>query len=201
MQIGQYKISEYVSDLFRLDGGAMFGSVPKELWEKKIAADKHNRIPMVCRLLCLEDTKTNRKYLVDTGVGREWSDKGKSIYQIEYVDDRLLSKVIPNVTDVIITHLHFDHCAGQTFENELVFKGSMHYVSEKNWLRGQDPGVRERASYLDENIKPLEKGMLVLTEDGDEIAPKLFVFQSQGHTPGLQWLKVSDKKTDFSLSI
>ena len=108
--VGNYKVNSYILDLFRLDGGAMFGSVPKSLWEKEIPADEKNRIQLCTRVLVLEGE--GRKILIDSGCGFCWSEKEKEIFKIEYQYSGLLSVFIPDVTDVILTHLHFDHAGG-----------------------------------------------------------------------------------------
>jgi glyoxylase-like metal-dependent hydrolase (beta-lactamase superfamily II) len=195
MTFGNYQVSEYVAQRFRLDGGAMFGSIPKVLWEKKIAADELNRIQLACRIVVLESAQ--RRILVDIGSGTKWSEKQNGIYCFEQGSALPLHQQIPDVTDVIITHAHFDHAGGVSYADEngelrLSYPGARHYLQKSNWETAQQPGPRERATYLKENIKPLEDAQLVLTEDGDEVAPGIRVFRADGHTRGLQWVLLED---------
>lgn len=186
-QVAGYSISALVTDYFALDGGAMFGSVPKTLWNRLIPSDDRNRIPLACRLLVLEGQ--GRKILVDAGMGRAWSDKEREIYAIDHRTS-VLSKAVLGVTDVILTHLHFDHAAGINEEGRLAFPHATYYVSETNLNRGRHPGVRERASYLPQNILPLENAQMHVCADGEEILPGITVEQFHGHTAGMQMIRV-----------
>ncbi len=190
-----YQVSQFVAQRFFLDGGAMFGSVPKTLWEKKIPADERNRIELASRILILENAE--RKILIDIGCGNKWEEKQRNIYGISQSDIRPLHQVITGVTDVILTHLHFDHAGGLSFFNEknelcLSYPEATHYVQEANWQRAQNPGPRERATYLAENVEPLKKSQLQLTSDGEEILPGIQVFRADGHTLGLQWVLIEE---------
>lgn len=193
---GRYRISEYVSQRFRLDGGAMFGSVPKVLWEKKIRADELNRIQLVSRILVLESD--DRRILIDAGCGHKWTEKQNDIYHFEQSSAEPLGNRIPGVSDIILTHLHFDHAGGVSYYAPdgtlaLSYPEATHYVQKENWERAQHPGIRERATYLPENITPLENGKLHLCADGEEIIPGIHVFRADGHTDGLQWVLVEGK--------
>ncbi|MCB0346172.1 MAG: MBL fold metallo-hydrolase [Bdellovibrionales bacterium] len=195
MKIGEYEVSTLVCDHIALDGGAMFGSVPKTLWERAIPADARNRISMACRLMLIKGS--DRTFLVDLGCGDKWSDKDREIFAISSVLDMPLTEVVGPVTDVIVTHLHFDHVGGISQRTaagdlELCFPDARIHCSRKNLEHARKPGIRERASYLRENIDVLDSANLSLTEDGDEIAPGITVHQANGHTHGLQWVKVSD---------
>ena len=196
-QLGNFKVSFLELDRFRLDGGAMFGSVPKTLWEKRIAPDAKNRIQLTCRVMIIETQveTQNRKFLVDVGMGRKWSEKEQAIYEIEYLDPKPLHELIPDVTGIILTHLHFDHAGGVSYRDEaglhLSYPSAVHYLSERNWSHAQHPGVRERASYLKDNIEPLKNAKLVLTNDAEEVLPGISLHRSEGHTHGLQMVKVS----------
>lgn len=194
MKIGEYEISAIVCDHISLDGGAMFGSVPKTLWERAIAADDRNRIPMACRVLLIKSAE--RTFLVDVGCGDKWTQKERDIFAISSVLDKRLEDSVSGVTDIVITHLHFDHAGGISRKNssgelELCFPDAAVHCSRKNFEHAQSPGIRERASYLKDNIAILEAAKLHLTEDGQELAPGLTLHQADGHTPGLQWVKVS----------
>jgi len=171
----------------------MFGSVPKTLWAKVAPPDEANRILLATRSLIIEDG--SRKMLVDVGCGDKWTEKTRSIYCIE---DKPYAPV-PGVTDVLLTHLHFDHGGGVSrFDGESVvpnYPGARHYVSARNYENAQKPNARERGSYFLENVSVLAQTDLVLTESGQEIWPGISVHQVDGHTHGLQWVKVSDGGT------
>jgi glyoxylase-like metal-dependent hydrolase (beta-lactamase superfamily II) len=190
MQLGRYRISVHNHGFFRLDGGAMFGSVPKALWAREAPPDSENRILLATRSLILDDGE--RKILVDVGCGDKWSDKNRSIFSISdapYVP-------VPGITDVLLTHLHFDHGGGVSrfVDGELQpnYPNARHYVAGANLENAKTPNVRERASYLPENIDILDSVDLTLTEDGQEIFPGITAHQVHGHTRGLQWIKISD---------
>ncbi len=194
LSAGGYDISFLVFDNFRLDGGAMFGSVPKTLWSKVIDADEKNRIPLVCRGLLLKGH--GRTVLVDVGCGTKWSEKERAIYAIEnLLTAEQVKTAAGEVTDLILTHLHFDHAAGATdFDadgvSQLRFPDANIFVQNANWQNARNPGPREKASYLAHSIDPLEKGKLNLVEDGATILPEISVHIVNGHTKGMQWVKI-----------
>jgi len=173
----------------------MFGSVPKVLWQRSIAADDSNRIQLACNLLVLEGE--GRRVLVDVGMGRKWSEKEVSIYSIEYLDELPLHQVVPKVTDLILTHLHFDHAGGISYrdadgEIHAAFPEARVILSQKNLHHAQHTGVREKASYLTENIIPATSGQLLLTEDGAQPMAHIKMWQSNGHTHGLQCVIIGE---------
>ncbi len=187
-----YRISCITTERFRLDGGAMFGSVPKVLWSKKIPSDEANRIPLACRLLLLEGR--GRKILVDTGMGTEWSPKERQIYAIEPLLEVSLESFCADVTDVILTHLHFDHAGGicRIEKGEVIptFPNAKIHLSRKNWERARNPSIRERASYLPRFVHALEGADIHWCEDGQEILPDIHAHLASGHTDGMLWLRV-----------
>jgi glyoxylase-like metal-dependent hydrolase (beta-lactamase superfamily II) len=193
MQVGRYRISVHNHGFFRLDGGAMFGSVPKTLWAREAPPDEENRILLATRSLIVEDG--SRKILVDVGCGDKWSEKNRAIFCISDAP----YEPVKGVTDVLLTHLHFDHGGGVSryIDGQLraCYPDARHYVSAANLDNAKKPNVRERASYLAENVEILEKVDLALTEDGQEVFPGISVHQAHGHTRGLQWVKVTDEDT------
>lgn len=151
---------------FKLDGGAMFGVVPKSLWEKTNPADERNLIDMGMRSLLIEDGK--KLILVDCGLGNKQDEKFFGHYSL-YGDDSLeknLSKygfIKDDITDVFLTHLHFDHCGGAIEWNDdksgyrPAFKNAQFWTNENHWKWATEPNPREKASFLKENILPIEE--------------------------------------------
>ena len=150
---------------FMLDGGAMFGVVPKVLWQKTNPADDQNRIKMAARLLLIEEG--NRLVLIDTGMGNKQSEKFFSHYGLwgDFSLERSLKKVgfhPDDITDVFFTHLHFDHCGGAITRSATgllipYFKNASFWVHEMHWNWAITPNTREKASFLPENILPLQE--------------------------------------------
>lgn len=155
---------------FKLDGGAMFGVVPKSLWQRTNPADSNNMIDMAARSLLIEDGE--RLILIDTGLGNKQSEKFFSYYYQwgEHTLDKSLAKAgfhRDDITDVFMTHLHFDHCGGCIEWNkdrtgyQPAFKNATFWTNENHWKWALNPNVRERASFLKENLLPMhESGQL-----------------------------------------
>ncbi|MCR6641539.1 MAG: MBL fold metallo-hydrolase [Sporocytophaga sp.] len=178
---------------FKLDGGAMFGVVPKTLWQKTNPADKKNLCTWAMRCLLIEDG--NKLILIDTGIGDKQDEKFLSHYYL-HGDDTLIKSIHKagfsenDITDVILTHLHFDHCGGATKYNkdrtkiEPTFKNAVYWSNEDHWKWASIPNPREKASFLKENLYPLrESGKLEFVGIREETPFKsidfLFV---DGHT-------------------
>jgi glyoxylase-like metal-dependent hydrolase (beta-lactamase superfamily II) len=182
---------------FKLDGGAMFGVVPKSIWNKTNPADENNLIDIAARCLLIEDG--NRLILIDNGMGNKQSDKFFSYYSLwgTHSLDGSLNKYgfhRDDVTDVFLTHLHFDHCGGSVNWNkdktgyEVAFKNAKFWTNDKHWEWATKPNLREKASFLSENILPIqESGQLnfIKRPDGDYAAKSELdfgVFFVDGHT-------------------
>lgn len=182
---------------FKLDGGAMFGVVPKTIWNKTNPADENNLIDIAARCLLIEDG--NRLILIDTGMGNKQSEKFFSYYSLwgEHSLDKSLAKYgfhRDDVTDVFMTHLHFDHCGGSVNWNkdktgyEVAFKNAKFWTNENHWEWATKPNNREKASFLSENILPMqESGHLnfIKRPEGDFIAKSELdfgIFFVDGHT-------------------
>ncbi len=182
---------------FKLDGGAMFGVVPKMLWQKTNPADANNMIDIAARCLLIEDG--NRLILIDTGMGNKQSEKFFGYYY--RWGDHSLEKSLTkhgfhkdDVTDVFLTHLHFDHCGGSIQWNknrtgyEPAFKNATFWSNQRHWKWATQPNRRERASFLKENILPMEEsGQLRFVEDPvsdfSNHSPLGFgIFFADGHT-------------------
>jgi glyoxylase-like metal-dependent hydrolase (beta-lactamase superfamily II) len=182
---------------FKLDGGAMFGVIPKSMWQKTNPADANNMIDLTTRSLLIEDG--NRLILIDTGMGNKQSSKFFGYYYL-YGDDTLDSSLKKrgfhrdDITDVFMTHLHFDHCGGSIQWNhdktgyEPAFKNAHFWTNEDHWKWATQPNKRERASFLKENIIPMqESGQLKYTylPKGDTLKSSELgfdIFFADGHT-------------------
>jgi len=195
-QIGRYKIGIVELETFGLDGGAMFGSIPKVLWEKQIQSDAKNRIPLVTRVLYLQSA--DHKILVDCGNGQKWNSKQNAIFNFAPNYSQGVQELFPNLDKLILTHLHFDHAAGSVYLDHdipmLSFPNTEHYLQKANWERANSPGVREKASYLRDTIDKLTDADLRLVEDNFSPAPGITLHRSEGHTQGLQWILLRDER-------
>ena len=183
-----------------LDGGSMFGSVPKALWNRTNPADEKNRIRLAMRCLLLEGE--GRRILVDDGVGDKFTPRFGEIYRIELEPHTLerslesLGLAPDDITDVVLTHLHFDHAGGSTRRSgdRLVprLPRARYHVQRRNWENASAPNPRERASYLPENFMPLlEAGVVTLWDGPQRPWPGIELFTADGHTRGQQLVRVS----------
>ncbi len=200
MRFGQYDCFSVVLDRFLLDGGAMFGIIPKPLWEKKIASDAKNRIPMTARglLIC----GNGKKILVDTGIGNKLPEKMMNIYAVAEAApmDDILSPYglsAADITDVVVTHLHFDHTGGATRmtpagEVALTFENAVYHIQKDQWEYARQPSIRDQGSYFEENFAPLEKANRLNLIDGpvESFFEGIDLLVSYGHTSAQQHLLV-----------
>ena len=203
MTIGGYRVHAIETGRFGLDGGAMFGVVPKVLWERSDPADQRNRIDMAARALLL--VGNGRVILVDTGNGDKLPEKLREIYKIETGGSTLRSSLEvlgirpADVTDVILTHLHFDHAGGATVRQgdrlAPAFPNARHYVQREHWEAALSPTERDQASFFRDDFLPLhEQGVLHFTDGDGEILPGISVEVFYGHTTALQCPVISDGK-------
>jgi glyoxylase-like metal-dependent hydrolase (beta-lactamase superfamily II) len=206
MKIGGWQIDSFVAASFRLDGGAMFGVVPKNIWSKVAPPDEDNRIAMAMRPMLLRGR--DRVVLVDVGCGVGYDDKLTKIYAFQSnVPMRECLKAFglspERVTDVIVTHLHFDHGGGVAYPDagawRLTFPNAAHHIQERQWRHALNPNPRDRASYFRERIEILDReGVLVLHDGEWSLAPGIDVLVFHGHTPGQHLPKITgDGKTLF----
>jgi len=194
VQLGKFTIAIVSDGSFWIDGGALFGTVPRTIWSKLVTPDELNRIELA--LNCLLIKTPDKKILVDTGVGEKLADKIKEIYKIQKPPDLVQSLkkagVDPGQIDFVInTHLHFDHCGGNTRPLEdnyrPVFPNAKYIVQKQEWEDAFHPDERSRSSYLKENFMPLEQaGQLVLVDGDHEITPGVKVLLTPGHTSAHQ---------------
>lgn len=202
--IGNLEIYSVETGRFRLDGGAMFGVVPKTLWNKKLSADENNRIQMATRCLLIRSKKTNRLYLIDNGCGDKFDEKMRAIYQLNFKHSNLdqslnqLGVSPGDITDMVFTHLHFDHCGGTTSYDEsgkLIhrFQNATYHVNRRHFENATHPNAREKASFLPENVQPIaESGRLNLVEDNHTFEDEFTTLPVDGHTTGQQLPVLSD---------
>jgi glyoxylase-like metal-dependent hydrolase (beta-lactamase superfamily II) len=198
--LGRYTPYAIETGRFGLDGGAMFGIVPKPLWEKQIAPDEANRIPLAARCLLLEGR--DRLILIDAGLGEPPSEKFADIFAVDREHSELLRSLeeagfsAGDVTDVILTHLHFDHCGGTTRRGEdgdwrLTFEHARHHVQRGHWEWARTSNPKEEGSFRSENIQPLADSGAVDLVDGDqEILPGIQALPVHGHTEAQQMVKI-----------
>jgi len=178
---------------FKLDGGAMFGVVPKVIWNKLVPANENNLCnwSMRCLLVEIED----RKILIDTGIGNKQSEKFYGHYDLNG-EDSLMGSLTSNgisadqITDVLLTHLHFDHCGGAIIKQDDAllpqFPNAIYHLTESHWNHANNPNDRERASFLPENFMLLkELGLLNFVNEGDMIADCIEIKVFNGHTFGM----------------
>ena len=195
LRIGPYTVHFLFGGRFRLDGGAMFGVVPKVLWERVARPDERNRIHM--RMTCLLIEGEGKRVLIDAGAGTKTDPKFRDIYAIErpeaLLEDLAAVGCRPEeVTDVAMTHLHFDHCGGGTVRGEdgavrATFPKARYFVRRQEWHDAHHANERNRASYLSENYDPLEaSGQLTIHENDLEILPGVWMKCLPGHTLGHQ---------------
>ena len=200
ISLGQFEIYGLRDGFFFLDGGAMFGVVPKTLWEKKFPADEKNRIKLALNSILIKTAK--ELILVETGIGGDLDPKFYDYYSVERKPGLVLSleKLGYKAEDidlVVNTHLHFDHCGGNTSKNEKgedvpTFPKARYIIQKGEWEDALHPSERDKASYLEQNFLPLEKyGLLQLVDGNKEISEGVEVIVVPGHTSRHQCLKVS----------
>ena len=207
--LGGLRIHALESGLQRLDGGAMFGVVPKPLWERRIPADERNRIPLALRCLLVETP--GALVLIETGLGNKENEKFLDIYGVDNAPrdarfpDRLHEAIAAagfsadDVDVVIDTHLHFDHAGGNTFRDaegqvHPSFPNATYHVQRGEWEWAQRANERTSASYLPHNYQPVMDAGLMTLVDGDvEIVPGVSVYRTPGHCPHHQSVLVTSE--------
>lgn len=204
MKIGEYEINSLETGYFSLDGGAMFGVVPWVFWSKLNPPDERQRIKLAAR--CWLVRGHGRTILVDDGNGTKWSEKLKDIYRLDNSSGDLISSLKSagfrpeDITDVILTHLHFDHAGGSTTDvnGEILptFPNARYYVQKKQWELSQNPSEKDRGSFMRDDYAPLmDHGVLELVDGEFEIFPGIELLVCNGHTNAQQLPKITDGKT------
>jgi glyoxylase-like metal-dependent hydrolase (beta-lactamase superfamily II) len=201
MEIGNYKLTSIETGRIGLDGGAMYGVVPKVLWERSNPADEKNRVELTTRQLVLQSDSKN--ILIDTGIGEYWDEKFTKIYKVDHTEFNLLPALesidlkADDITDVILTHLHFDHTGGSTvLEGEKwrpAFPNAKYHVQKKHFDWAVNPSDKDRASFVNDRFVPLrEEGILNLINDETEFDDNISFILIDGHTFSQQMVKISD---------
>ena len=201
MKIGDYDLYSIETSEFSLDGGAMFGIVPKPIWEREAPSDALNRIDMVTRSLLL--CSYEKKILIDTGNGTKWEEKYRDIYNIDtsrYNIENSLTKYgfsADDITDIINTHLHFDHAGGNTKidDGSIVptFPNAKYWVTKEHWELANHPSQKDSGSFIEHDWKVLAENGMIETVNGNEPFIKgIDSYITQGHTAGLLHPMISD---------
>ncbi len=197
-QIGPYTLHVIECGCFRLDGGSMFGIIPRVLWQRRISPDDRNRIQMTMRSLLLEGD--GRLILIDNGAGNKYDRRFQDIYALEgcLLEDSLRKAGFgtDEVTDVILTHLHFDHAGGSTERSgtRIVpkFRNATYHLQQRHLEEAQNPNIREQASFFADNFEPLIAAGQLKTHLGEScIFPGVDLLVMNGHTTAQQLVKIS----------
>ncbi|HEX8097873.1 MAG TPA: MBL fold metallo-hydrolase [Pyrinomonadaceae bacterium] len=200
MRFGDYRVEVVPDTEFRLDGGAMFGVVPRSLWSRVCPPDGLNRIRMNMNCLFVETGR--ERVLIETGIGEKWSEKLATMYGI--ARERTLGESLRAVTGygpeeitiVVNTHLHFDHAGGNTKPDDEgkavpAFPNARYFVSRNEYEHAEAPHERDRASYMPENWRPLaESGQLELKGENYEVVPGLLMETVPGHSRTMQCVRM-----------
>ena len=196
MKFGDFELFVVSDGTFRLDGGAMFGTIPKVLWERTNPADDRNRIVM--GLNCLLIRTPTENVLVDTGLGNAYDEKFAFLYGVDKSETDLLRSLgaagvqAADINKVILTHLHFDHAGGNCFregegEFKPTFPNAVYYINQDELAYAKEPDPRSSPSYLPYTWESLEKrGQVALISGEVEVAPGVKILPAPGHTPNHQ---------------
>jgi len=202
LQVGHLRVIGLRDGLFSLDGGAMFGVVPKILWACKFPADDQNRITLALNSFLIRTTEA--LVLVETGIGVELDDRLSQLYSVVH-DPGLLPSLArlgfgPQDIDIVInTHLHFDHCQGNTRKSERggrepVFTRAKYVIQKGEWEAALNPGERDKGSYVRDNFLPLESAGALWPVEGDtQVCPGVSVILTPGHTLHHQCVRVESQ--------
>ena len=198
--LGEFTLYAISDGLYRLDGGAMFGTIPKVMWDKVKPPDERNRIDMC--LTCLLVVRGNDHVLIEAGIGDKNSPKFNDIYGVDRITtiDKELAKLglgPKDINHVVLSHLHFDHAGGLTISDKSGepvphFPNALHHVHMLEWETAHHPHARNRASYLESDWMPVNKARLAVLHDKEdfEIVPGIHGRRIGGHTPGLSIVRI-----------
>lgn len=201
MRVGRYEIASVVDAHFAADGGALFGIVPRPLWERQITPDDRNRVRLAARCLLARDADARRVVLVDCGLGDKWSARLADRFAVDRSPGGLESGLArlglsrADVTDVVLSHLHFDHAGGVTRRGpggrlELAFPRATHHLQRRAWQHAHAASERDAASFHAEDFELLgHSNQLHLVEGEAQLFPDVELIVSEGHSPGQQLLR------------
>lgn len=188
MKLGNYKVHYLNGGITHIDGGAMFGVVPKVLWTKKYEVNEKNQIPLPTHPILIQTEDKN--IIVDTGIGTgKLTDKERKIFGVHYESDmendlKALNLTLEDIDYVLMTHLHFDHAAGLTDnDGHAIFSNAIHVIQQDEWHEFQSPNIRSKSTYWQKNNGDF-KNKLILFEDEIEIYPGIQIHHTGGHSYG-----------------
>ena len=197
--VGDFELTMFSDGNYWLDGGPLFGIIPKALWSKKAACDEKNRVVLGLNSLLIRGGK--QTVLVETGIGNKFDDRVRKVYEPEarLLGNLTAAGVAPDSVEVVInTHLHFDHCGWNTVRTNgrvlPTFPRATYYAPEGEWQHGQKQYLRDRVSYISDNYNPLlESGQMKLVKEAREIIPGVSVRTIPGHTRYMQVVMIESQ--------
>ena len=205
LTLGDFELSVFSDGTYPLDGGALFGVVPKVMWSRKVTADEKNHVitGLNSLVIRMDGPRTGRKtVLVETGMGNKLSDRMIKFYgqPAQLLANLAAGGVAPEDIDIVInTHLHFDHCGWNTVRDRNgnivpTFPGAKYYAPEGEWQYARKPSQRDSISYISDNYDPLvASGQMTLLKGGEEIVPGISVQTFPGHTAHMQAVIVQSR--------
>ena len=202
MTLGDFELTVLSDGTYCMDGGAMFGVIPKVMWEKRVVPDDRNHIALGTNSLLVRTGKHN--VLIETGIGNKLSEKRRAIYENQALLLKSFAEagVSPDEIDIVInTHLHFDHCGWNTYYKDgkpvPTFPRATYYVQEGEWQHAHEQHERDRVSYMTDNYDPLvASGQMKLLKGDGEIVPGVSVKVYPGHTRDLQAVMRAQRRPD-----
>ncbi len=197
--VGDFELTMFSDGNYWLDGGPLFGIIPKALWLKKAACDEKNRVVLGLNSLLIRGGK--QTVLVETGIGNKFDDRVRKVYEPEarLLGNLTAAGVAPDSVEIVInTHLHFDHCGWNTVRSNgrvvPAFPRATYYAPEGEWQHGQKQYLRDRVSYISDNYNPLlESGQMKLVKEDREIIPGVSVRTIPGHTRYMQVVMIESQ--------
>ena len=197
--VGDFELTMFSDGNYYLDGGPLFGIIPKALWSKKAACDENNRVILGLNSLLIRGGR--QTVLVDTGIGNKFDDRVRKVYEPEarLLGNLAAAGVAPDSIDIVInTHLHFDHCGWNTVRTNgrvvPAFARATYYAPEGEWQHGQKQYLRDRVSYISDNYNPLlQSGQMKLVKEDREIIPGVSVRTIPGHTRYMQVVMIESQ--------
>jgi glyoxylase-like metal-dependent hydrolase (beta-lactamase superfamily II) len=199
ISVGDFELTMFSDGNYWLDGGPLYGIIPKPLWAKKVACDEKNRVVTGENSLLIRGGR--QTVLVETGIGNKFDERIRKVYEPEarLLDNLSAAGVAPDSIDIVInTHLHFDHCGWNTVRRDgrivATFPRATYYAPEGEWRHGQKQYLRDRVSYISDNYNPLiESGQMKLVKEDREIIPGVSVRTIPGHTRYMQAVMIESQ--------